>query len=73
MDHHIADLLPDIPLTTPATQFNYTVLKKLWNAFKADPGTDLLSKIPLGYQSRLESRKATKVKTDSKYELRYDG
>lgn len=41
-----------------AAQFNGMVMKKLRKAMDADPETDLASKLPLNYSSRLADRKS---------------
>lgn len=41
-----------------AAHFNRRVMKKLQKAIDADPETDLASKLPLNYSSRLADRKS---------------
>lgn len=46
------------PTTSPASQLNRMVMKRLQKALEADPEVDLTTKIPSSYASRLADRKS---------------
>jgi hypothetical protein len=46
------------PTTSPASELNRLVIRKLQRALEADPEVDLASKIPSSYATRLAERKA---------------